>query len=48
MMFENYLLDEITYSLIASYMSVIGGLSQIMTQYDLKGGGGGPEEAKIV
>ena len=44
MMFENYSLDEITYSFIVSYM---WGVSQIMTQYDLRGGGG-PEEAKIV
>ena len=49
MMFENYSLDEITYSFIASYMWGVGGVgvSQIMTQYDLRGGGG-PEEAKIV
>ena len=47
MMFENYLLDEITYSFIASYMCGVGGVSQIMTQYDLRGGGG-PEEVKIV
>ena len=47
MMFENYSLDEITYSFIASYMWGVGGVSQIMTQYDSRGGGG-PEEAKIV
>ena len=47
MLFENYSLDEITYSFIASYMKRVGGVSQIMTQYDLRGGGG-PEEAKII
>ena len=40
-----YSLDEITYSFIASYMWGVGGVSQIMTQYDLRGGGN-PEEAK--
>ena len=45
-MFENYSLDEITCSFIASYMWGVG-VSQIMTQYDLRGGGG-PEEVKIV
>ena len=47
MIFENYSRDEITYSFIASYMWGVGGVSQIMTQYDLRGVGG-PEEAKIV
>ena len=48
MIFENYSRDEITYSFIASYMWGVGRrVSQIMTQYDLRGGGG-PEEAKIV
>ena len=44
---QKYLLNEITYSFIVSYMWGVGGVSQIMTQYDLRGGGG-PEEAKIV
>ena len=43
-MSEKYLLNEMTSSFVASYM---WGVSQIMTQYDLRGGGG-PEEAKIV
>ena len=47
MMFENYSLDEITYSFIASYIWGVGGVSQTMTQYDLSGGGG-PEKVKIV
>ena len=46
MMSEKYLLNEITYSFIASYMWGVG-VSQTMTQYD-RGVGGGPEEAKIV
>ena len=47
MMFENYSLDEITYSFIASYMwGVGGGVGQIMRQ-DSRGEGS-PEEAKIL
>ena len=48
MMSEKYSPNEIAYSFIPSYMwGEGGGISQIMTQYDW-GGGGDPEEAKIV
>ena len=47
MMSQKYSLNEITYSFITSYMGSGGGVSQIMTQYDIRGGGG-PEEVKIV
>ena len=36
-MSENYLLNEIRYSFMASYMWGVGGGSQIMTQYDRGG-----------